>query len=101
MEKETKKHSVTRENIGTHLLEMQLSLIGKDLSVLIDDDCWRFNNTLTMNQYLAFRKYSYEIIQKVFKCNGRKRILIFGQFYDLFGLRLKESNLKSVRDENE
>jgi hypothetical protein len=80
---------VTRENIGKHLLERQLSIINKDLMVLIDDDNWRFNYTLTYNEYFNFRMESKKVIQKVFKCNSRKTESIFDQFYEMFGLRIK------------
>lgn len=90
---------INRENIGLHLLKMQLSLKGKDLSVLVDDDDWRFNNTLTREQYVAFKNHAYKIIVKVFKCNGRKRNMIFDQFYEMFGLRLKEELLKQSQDD--
>jgi len=80
---------VSRETIGQHLLERQLSIINKDLMVLIDDDSWRFNNTLTYKQYLDFMAESRKIIQKIFKCNSAKTRLIFDQFYEMFGLRIK------------
>ena len=80
---------VNRENIGKHLLEYQLGMIGKDLMVIVDDDHWRFNNTLTYQQYLDFRNYCRKKIQKVFKCNAEKRDLIFYQFWEMFGLRIK------------
>jgi len=81
--------SVNRENIGKHLLEYQLGMIGKDLMVIVDDDHWRFNNTLTFKQYLEFLVYARKTIQKVFKCNAQKREVIFGQFIEMFGLRIK------------
>lgn len=83
------KKQVNRENIGQHLLEYQLGLVDKDLMCLIDDDLWRFNNTLSFPQYLEFREYAEGLISKIFKCNSTKKELIFKQFYDLFGLRIR------------
>jgi hypothetical protein len=80
---------ISREEIGKHLLEMQLQLIGKDLMVLIDDDRWRFNNPMSMTQFLSFKHYALEQIQKTYKCNSKKRDVIWDQFYELFGLRIK------------
>jgi len=92
---------VTRENIGVELLKLQLALRGKDLTCLIDDDDWRFNNTLTRNQFYAFKKTSCKLIEKTFKCNTWKRNKIFDQFYEMFGLRIKEELTNLNKDEHE
>lgn len=89
MKQNNMEKKVNRETIGRHLLEHQLGIIGKDLMVLIDDDDWRFNNTLTYNEYFKFKMESKKVIQKVFKCNSNKTESIFNQFYEMFGLRIK------------
>lgn len=81
--------TINRENIGKHLLETQLAIVGKDLMAMVDNDMWRFDYTLTLKQYTDFKIESEKIIKKVYKCNSTKTALIFDQFYILFGLRIK------------
>jgi hypothetical protein len=80
---------ISRENVTSHLLEYELGLIGKDLTVLVDDDRFRFNNTLTRIQYQEFKKYAIKLLKKTFKFNSSKALDTFEWFYQKFGLRIK------------
>lgn len=80
---------ITRTNIAEHLVDYELAMVGKTRLEIIDDDRWYFNNTLTHEQYVAFRKYAIELIQKVFKINKKNAEGVFGWFNLAFGLRIK------------
>lgn len=81
---------ITRENISQHLLSYELSLINRDISILLEDDKWRFNNPLTFSQYEHFHIYTIHLIKKTFKCNKQKAENTFNFFWREFGLRLKQ-----------
>jgi hypothetical protein len=83
------KTKVTRENITRHLIEHQLGMTGKTIMDTLDDDEWWFNNTLTTEQHVEFRKYTIKLIKKTFKCNTSKAIDTFEWFYRAFGMRIK------------
>lgn len=84
---ETKK--VNRTNVAEHLLEYQLSLIGKKLIDIIDDDRWYFNWTMTVAQYYNFRKYAIKLLQKIFKCNRGRAEETFDFYWSQFKIRIK------------
>ncbi len=80
---------IKRENLGDHLLDYQLNMIGKTKEDVLNDDKWYFNNTLTFKQKEEFKLYSLKLIKKVFKCNKTRSESIFEWFYITFGLRIK------------
>ena len=80
---------ISRNNIAEVLLDKQLEMIGKDKSILISDDKWRFNNTMTREQLFEFKKYAIPLLQKVFKFNRLKAETTFESFRQLFGVRIK------------
>lgn len=80
---------VNRLNIGTHLLEHQLSLIDKTMADALKDDMWFFNWTLTPEQHRDFKKYAIPLIRKVFKCNRTRAEETFSWFDFEFGLKIK------------
>jgi hypothetical protein len=80
---------ITRSNITAHLLDYQLNIIGKTKIILIDEENWRFSNTLTKEQFIEFRKYALPLLQKTFRFNKRKAEDTFKWFMDTFGLRIK------------
>lgn len=80
---------ITRDNIAFHLIEYELSLVEKTPMEIVDNDKWRFTNTLTRIQQEEFKKYAIKLIQKTFKCNKTKAVNNFDWFYHQFGLRLK------------
>jgi len=81
--------TVNRFNIFKFLLTDELKMVGKDLTTLVDDDNWRFNNTLTRNEFSAFRSDAISLIKKTFKCNRTKALNTFEWYWSNFGLRLK------------
>lgn len=83
-------HKITRENIADHLLTYQLNMIGKDKTLLINEDNWKFNNTLTREQFLQFKKYAIPLLQKTFHFRKSKAEDTFEWFRLTFGLRIKD-----------
>ena len=81
---------INRENIQRHLLEYQLSLVNKTIEDTLDDDKCYFNWTLTTEQYLSFRKYSVNLIKKIFRINRSKAEKNFDWFILGYGLRIKD-----------
>ena len=81
---------VTRENIERHLLEYQLSLVGKTMMDTLDDDQWYFNITITREKFTEFEKYAIKLIKKVFKCNTSRAKKTFDWFNLNLGLRIKD-----------
>lgn len=85
-----KKKKITRKNIGEHLLEYQLGLIGKTVYEAKLDDMWIFNWTITNEKFTHFREYSIPLIKKTFRCNKAKAESTFSWFYVKFGLMIKD-----------
>lgn len=81
---------ITRENISTHLLSFELALVGKDISILLEDDKWKFNHPLSFSQFEMFQIYAIKLIKKTYKCNRKKAENTFEFFWKEFGLRLKK-----------
>ena len=80
---------VRREDIGKHLFDYQLQMIGKTRIEVLDDDKWYFHFTMTRGQYIEFRKYAVSLMMKTFRCNKNKAIGIFEWYWTQFGVRLK------------
>jgi len=81
---------ITRENIGSHLLDYQLTLLGKTRVDMIDDDKWRIHWVITFEQYCQFHDYTIPLIKKVFHCNRVKAEHTFSWFFGQFGVKLEE-----------
>ena len=80
---------ITRSNIGTYLFDYQLAIVGKTRVDTIDDDKWRFNITITREQFEMFKNDSVKLIMKTFRCNKTKALANFQWFNEMFGLRIK------------
>ena len=80
---------ITRSNIGEHLLDYQLEMIGKTRVDIIDAYNWRSDFTMTSMQFVEFRDYSIHLLQRVFKFNRMKAISTFEFFWTMFGVRVK------------
>lgn len=83
-----KPNKVNRINIGDHLLQYQLDIVGKTMADALKDDMWFFNWTITEEEYLQFKAYAIPLIKKVFKCNKGKAEETFSWFNLQFGLRM-------------
>ena len=80
---------VKRENIGEHLFDYQLQMIGKTRMDVVDDDRWYFHFTITRAQYGGFKGYAVPLMMKTFRCPKRKALEIFEWYWQQFGLRIK------------
>ena len=80
---------ITRNTVAEHLMDYQLRMLGKSRIDLIEDDRFLFNNTMTQEQLLEFKKYAIPLLQKVFHFRREKAELVFHSFRDLFGVRIK------------
>lgn len=80
---------VNRTNITEHLIEYQLSLVGKTIKDVEEDDQWYYNNTLTQEEHDAFKAYAIPLLKKIFKFNKGKAESTFSWFDMQFGLRIK------------
>ena len=81
---------VNRLNIADHLIEYQLSMVGKTIEDAKKDDMWFFNWTMTQEQADEFKAYAIPLLKKVFKCNKSRAEGIFSWFSLEFGLRVKD-----------
>lgn len=86
------RSKITRETCTKHLLDFQLKLANKTILDTLSDDRWFFNITITYEQYLYFKKYSIDLIQKLFKCNKSKAKKTFDWFYKGYGVRIKNGS---------
>jgi hypothetical protein len=81
---------INRLNIGEHLLEYQLNMIGKTMYDARKNDIWFIEWTMTDEQHDAFKAYAIPLMKKVFKINKTRAEANF-QWFDLqFGLRVKD-----------
>lgn len=86
---------ISRLNIGKHLLEYQLNMLGKTVHEAKKTDRWYFKWTLTEEQYDYFKSYAIPLLKKTFKCNRKKARETFGWFNLQFGLKV----LKTEKNE--
>jgi len=82
------KKKTKRESLVDDLFVRMLELAGKPPSAA-DDFYYRFNNTLTREQFSQFKKEGIFMIQKADKINKTKAISAFNWFWKQYGLRLK------------
>lgn len=80
---------IRRENIGEHLFDYQLKMIGKTRVNVIDDDRWHIHFTMTREQYGQFKRYAVSLMMKTFRCNKNKALNIFEWYWQQFGVRIK------------
>ncbi len=76
-------------NVGEHLMDYQLKMLGKTRIDIIDDDRWYFNWTMTRAQLAEFKAYAIPLLQKIFRFNKAKAEKTFGWFRTQFGVRIK------------
>ena len=80
---------INRENIGEHLVDYQLEMVGKSIQEAHMTKEWYSKWTMTEEQHETFKAYALPLIKKVFKCNKSRAENTF-QWWDLqFGLRIK------------
>ena len=79
---------ITRENIGDHLIEFQLKLVGKTVEDAKKDKWWFSNITMTKEQHTEFMIYAFPLVKKVYKCNKAKAWQTLDWFNLQFGLRI-------------
>lgn len=80
---------IKRENLGNHLFEYQLSLIGKTSEDATNNKKWLEEWHLTETQYKDFESYAIKTIQRVLKCNKHRAKSTFSWFDLGFGLQVK------------
>jgi hypothetical protein len=83
---------INRTNIADHLMDYQLSMVGKTIAEAYKTDEWYHKWTMTDEQFEQFKNYSVPLLKKVFRCNKRKAEAIFGSFILEFGLRIDNEN---------
>jgi len=80
---------INRENIGEHLVDYQLEMVGKSIQEAHMTKEWYSKWTMTQEQHDEFKAYALPLLKKVFKCNKLRAEATF-QWWDLqFGLRIK------------
>jgi len=84
--------AINRSNIADHLVEYQLSMVGKTMAEAYKTEEWYHKWTMTDEQFEEFKKYAIPLLKKVFKCNKRKAESIFSWFILQFGLRIDNNN---------
>jgi phage baseplate assembly protein gpV len=82
--------AINRQNISEHLLEKQLSLIGKSVKDALEADNWRTEWSWTEQNAKDLRKYAIPLIRKTFKCNNKKVNSIYDFFLLNFGIKVNE-----------
>ena len=82
-------NKINRKNIVSHLLDYELHLAGKKLVDTIDIPDWRFEFSITNDQYEGFRNYTIPLLKKVFKFNRQKAEATFEWFWKHFGIEIK------------
>ena len=79
---------VTRENIGDHLIEFQLKLVGRTVEDAKQDPWWFSNITMTKEQHTDFMVYAFPLVKKIYKCNKTKAWKILDWFNLQYGLKI-------------
>jgi hypothetical protein len=81
-------NKINRTNVGDHLVEYQLAMVGKTIAEAYKTDKWYSEWTMTEEQQDQLKDYAIPLIKKVFKCNKKRAESIFGWFLLQFGLRI-------------
>ena len=92
--------SINRTNIGEHLVEYQLEMVGKTIAQAYKTENWFHEWTMTDEQFNKLHAYAIPLLKKIFKCNKRKAESIFSWWNLQFGLRI-DNTLKTQEDECE
>jgi hypothetical protein len=79
---------INRTNIADHLVDYQLSMIGKTIAEAMKTEQWYSKWTMTQEQHEQFKAYAIPVIKKVFKCNKARAERTFAWFDLQFGLRI-------------
>lgn len=78
-----------RESIADDLAEKMMTSAGKSVT-MGHDPFYRFNNTMTREQFNTFKQEGVGMIMKALKINKRKAISAFNYFYKVYGIRIKD-----------
>jgi hypothetical protein len=81
---------INRENIGNHLVDYQLNMIGKSMQEAYMTKEWYSKWTMTSQQHQEFKAYAIPLMKKVFKINKGRAEANFDWFDLEFGLRIKD-----------
>jgi hypothetical protein len=81
-------NKITRENIGDHLIEFQLKMVGKTVEEAMEDKWWFSNITMTKEQHTEFMVYALPLVKKVLRCNKEKAWRTLDWFNLQYGLRI-------------
>lgn len=79
---------ITRENLGDHLIEFQLKLVGKTVEDAMKDEWWFSNITMTKEQHTEFMVYAFPLVKKVLRCNKATAWKTLDWFNLQFGLKI-------------
>lgn len=86
---------INRTNIGRHLLEYQLNMIGKTTADTKIEPNWFNEWTISQEEFEFFRRHAIHLLKKTFRVNTKKTISTFEWFNLQFGLKLKkDENLR-------
>lgn len=91
--------AINRTNVADHLVDYQLSMVGRTVAEAIKTDEWYSKWTMTTEQHEQFKAYAIPLIKKVFKCNKKKAESIFSWFDLQFGLRIDDENPNQQTEE--
>lgn len=84
---------INRTNIGDHLVDYQLSMIGKTVAEAYKTENWFSKWTMTTEQHQQLKAYAIPLIKKVFKCNRKRAEGIFDWFVNAgFALKINDDN---------
>jgi hypothetical protein len=81
-------NKINRETISDHLVDYQLSMIGKTMAEALKTEEWYSEWTMTDAQHEEFKAYAIPLIKKVYKCNKKRAEDTFSWFNLKFGLRI-------------
>lgn len=91
-------NKINRENIGDHLVDYQLTMVGKTVAEAMKTPEWYSKWTMTDEQQNELKEYAIPLLKKVFKCNKKRAEGILGWFLLQFGLRIDNSKTNNDAD---
>jgi hypothetical protein len=89
---------INRTNIADHLVDYQLTMVGRTIAEAIRTESWFSKWTMTEEQHSQLKTYAIPLIKKVFKCNKKRAEDIFGWFDLQFGLRIDNKKTDNNED---
>ena len=90
---------INRTNVGDHLIDYQLEMVGRTRAEAYKTPEWFRKWTMTTAQFEQWKAYSIPLLKKVHKCNRKVAEANFDYINGNWGLRIDDDNQQIIEPE--